>query len=276
MVSSVVNRPVNEVGIVLVAEDDQDVGDSIREILELAGHRVLVARDGGEALRALAENDVDVLVLDLNMPVVDGWTVLREIRGCSRPAVIVNSGEEFSSEQMREFFETRPFGVLSKPTPPRYLLKVVDSALTHLRTLADERDSAADERDRVADRRDTVADERDRVADRRDVVADERDRVADRRDVVADERDAGNDAGRPGAADREGLTEQRRSEAGERATAAAERVRIDAERRIADDARQVAAEERDRTAVDRERLVGEQKRLLDEVSRLRSIEDDDE
>ncbi len=65
---------------VLVAEDDEEVGDYIDLALTSAGHQVERARDGGDVLAALGRPAPDLLLLDLHMPVLDGLEVLRRIR----------------------------------------------------------------------------------------------------------------------------------------------------------------------------------------------------
>ena len=61
---------------ILVAEDDDEVRHLIRVALERAGYRLELARDGQEALTALRRLRFDGLVLDINMPHVDGFDVL--------------------------------------------------------------------------------------------------------------------------------------------------------------------------------------------------------
>jgi len=61
---------------VLVVEDDDDVLDGMNTVLTERGHRVLCARDGARALTLLANVRVDVILLDLTMPVMSGWEFL--------------------------------------------------------------------------------------------------------------------------------------------------------------------------------------------------------
>ena len=223
MARSGVDQLVERGGTVLVADDDASVSESLKEILELAGHRVLVAGDGAEALQVLKEHDVDAIVLDINMPVVDGWTVLRQLGERARPVVVVHSGAEFTPSEMREFFDVRPHGILRKPSPPPLLLSAVDSAVAHSRGLADGRDRAADDRDRIADDRDRIADDRDRAADERDVVASGRDVVADGRDILSRERDRIADNRERAADNRDRMADNRDRAADARDRAADER-----------------------------------------------------
>ncbi|WP_278264637.1 response regulator transcription factor [Nocardia sp. AG03] len=65
---------------VLVVDDDEDVLASVERGLRLSGFRVLVARDGAAALRAVAEHGPDAIVLDMNMPVLDGAGVVTALR----------------------------------------------------------------------------------------------------------------------------------------------------------------------------------------------------
>ena len=65
---------------VLVADDKQDMRALMRKRLNRAGHDVLEAVDGKEALRMALEQNPDVLLLDVSMPAMEGPEVLRELR----------------------------------------------------------------------------------------------------------------------------------------------------------------------------------------------------
>jgi CheY-like chemotaxis protein len=65
---------------VLVVDDDPAVRTTIRLVLERAGYRVSVASDGRAGLTALAAGGIDLLVVDLFMPGMDGLETLREVR----------------------------------------------------------------------------------------------------------------------------------------------------------------------------------------------------
>ena len=66
---------------VLVVDDDQDVLASLERGLRLSGFTVLTAADGAIALRVIADVEPDALVLDMNMPVLDGTGVVTALRG---------------------------------------------------------------------------------------------------------------------------------------------------------------------------------------------------
>jgi CheY-like chemotaxis protein len=82
--------------MVLVVDDDEDVRDAIRELLQRKGYAVLVANDGQEALDLLAAADPPcVVLLDLVMPVMDGWQFLASVQAdpllAQIPVVIVSA-----------------------------------------------------------------------------------------------------------------------------------------------------------------------------------------
>jgi CheY-like chemotaxis protein len=66
---------------VLVVDDEAAIRNSLRDALELDGHHVLVAGDGREALDNVAREPADLVILDLMMPVMDGWAFLEHFRG---------------------------------------------------------------------------------------------------------------------------------------------------------------------------------------------------
>ncbi|MFI6565922.1 response regulator transcription factor [Streptomyces sp. NPDC050534] len=74
---------------VLVVEDEKEIRELLRRYLERAGYGVLTTGSGAEAVRLLGEGDVDLALLDLGLPDVDGEEVLREARARGRMPVLV-------------------------------------------------------------------------------------------------------------------------------------------------------------------------------------------
>jgi CheY-like chemotaxis protein len=64
----------------LVVDDDPDVADLVRQLLEGSGYRIEAAADGAAALRALALRRPDAILLDLLMPQMDGFDVIRALQ----------------------------------------------------------------------------------------------------------------------------------------------------------------------------------------------------
>lgn len=65
---------------ILVVDDEKKIAHELQVTLEKSGFQVAVAYDGDEALEKVQEAKPDLVILDLLMPRVDGWTVLQEIR----------------------------------------------------------------------------------------------------------------------------------------------------------------------------------------------------
>jgi CheY-like chemotaxis protein len=117
---------------VLVVEDNDSLREVIALMLEDAGYRVTVARNGGEGLRHLAQQIVDVVVTDVVMPGLDGWDVARAARRAAPDVgIVLMSGR----------FEPRDRGracagglmLLPKPFAPLELTEVIERALAHRR-----------------------------------------------------------------------------------------------------------------------------------------------
>jgi DNA-binding response OmpR family regulator len=78
---------------ILVVDDEPAMVGALGALLGQAGHRIIAAYDGEEALRRFRDDEPDLVLLDLAMPGMDGATVCRRIREVSDTPVIVVSGE---------------------------------------------------------------------------------------------------------------------------------------------------------------------------------------
>ncbi len=66
---------------VLLVEDHEEIWDFLSRRLRRRGHEVLLAHDGEEGLRKAGAERPDVVLLDMNLPVMDGWTAARALKG---------------------------------------------------------------------------------------------------------------------------------------------------------------------------------------------------
>ena len=102
---------------ILVVDDEAQIRRALRTALTGHGYRVTLAEDGEAALEALGSQPPDVLVLDLVMPGIDGFEVLRQTRTWSELPIIVLSarGEERDKVQALDLgaddYLTKPFGM---------------------------------------------------------------------------------------------------------------------------------------------------------------------
>jgi DNA-binding response OmpR family regulator len=104
------------VGRVLVVDDDADIRGLVRELLERAGHAVIEAGDGREALRRFYAEQPDLVILDVSMPDLDGWGTLERIRELSDVPVVMVTARAGELDKVRglragaDDYVTKPFG----------------------------------------------------------------------------------------------------------------------------------------------------------------------
>lgn len=85
---------------ILVADDEKEIRDLLRLYLENEKYQVLEAADGEEALRLLKTNHVDMCLLDIMMPKMDGYRVLQELRKESNIPVMILSAKTGDAEKI--------------------------------------------------------------------------------------------------------------------------------------------------------------------------------
>ncbi|MEX2273117.1 MAG: response regulator transcription factor [Vicinamibacterales bacterium] len=104
---------------VLVVEDNRSLAQGLKNNLEIEGYEVAVAGDGAEALARVREFDPALVVLDLMLPRVDGYRVLKQMRddGLEIPVLILTAKDQ-EADKVRGFrlgaddYVTKPFGIL--------------------------------------------------------------------------------------------------------------------------------------------------------------------
>jgi DNA-binding response OmpR family regulator len=115
---------------ILVVDDDEDIRLLLRYELSPEGHEVLEAANGEEALALLAAQPVDLVLLDIMMPVLDGWDVLRRVEPESAPPIVVITALSSDSDRhVGELLELGALDVIAKPFTPDWLLRLVEAVL---------------------------------------------------------------------------------------------------------------------------------------------------
>ena len=132
--SQQVPRPVTgkRMKNILIAEDNAVNRELLRELLELRGYSVVEACNGEEALRALGECLPEALLLDLGMPVLDGYRTVQKIRGNPRWATLpVLAVTAYAMHGDKERILSCGFDAyLSKPINPTLLFQELERVLS--------------------------------------------------------------------------------------------------------------------------------------------------
>jgi DNA-binding response OmpR family regulator len=112
-------------GKVLIVDDEPDVLLLLRVNLEAAGYQTVLAADGETALNRIDDSQPDVVLLDIMMPVMDGWGVLRALsERDSGPRVVVVSAKSSDRDIVRAL-TSGALDYVTKPFDPDDLVDVV-------------------------------------------------------------------------------------------------------------------------------------------------------
>jgi DNA-binding response OmpR family regulator len=116
---------------ILVVDDDENILNLERTILEQKGFDVTGASGGAEALRLLAEKTFDLVLLDVMMPEVDGFTVCRKIKEDDRlkdlPVIFLTA--KGGGDALAEGFQSGAVMYINKPFTANKLLTIVHTML---------------------------------------------------------------------------------------------------------------------------------------------------
>jgi DNA-binding response OmpR family regulator len=113
---------------VLIVEDDSKVADLLRVYLEKDGYQVMVASDGINALKLAEEKRPDIILLDLNLPRLDGLEVCRNVRRKSEVPIIMVTARDEDTDKIVGL-ELGADDYITKPFSPREVVARVRAVL---------------------------------------------------------------------------------------------------------------------------------------------------
>lgn len=118
----------------LVVDDNKDVVETLQRRLTKEGYEVSAAYDGEEALRKVKEADPDIILLDLMMPRLNGFEVLKEVREKFkdkwRPIIIISAKDEL--ESMQKCYSMEADHYLTKPCSIENILQGIRTMISLL------------------------------------------------------------------------------------------------------------------------------------------------
>jgi len=110
---------------VLIVEDEKNIREIVKKYLEVSGYTVVSAKDGLDGLYQFNEKSIDLAILDLMMPNMDGFELLREIRNVSDIPVILLTAKKNEMDRLSGFDYGADDYVI-KPFSPKELMKRVE------------------------------------------------------------------------------------------------------------------------------------------------------
>ncbi len=119
---------------ILVVEDDQDIRLLLAETLADIGYQVIEAEDGGTGLRKAVDEDPDIILLDVMMPVIDGFQVLERLQDNpdTHPIPIIMVSAKGQEQDIMRAMRGGAWGYLIKPWSPDDLESKVRNAEAEL------------------------------------------------------------------------------------------------------------------------------------------------
>jgi DNA-binding response OmpR family regulator len=115
---------------ILLVDDDTDIVETMRTVLEGRGYRVIVARDGNAGLSLAERDSPDLIVLDMMMPKKSGFLVLEKLKsrpGGLIPTVMITGNEGSRHRAYAEFLGVKDY--IRKPFAMEKLVRSVDKIL---------------------------------------------------------------------------------------------------------------------------------------------------
>ena len=115
-------------GMVLVAEDDPEFGPELQNLIENAGLGCELVTNGRDALERMARGGIDTLILDLNMPLINGIDVYKQLKSVNAPVptIVITGCRDANADALDAMRDIEFSGILTKPFDPSVLLSKLE------------------------------------------------------------------------------------------------------------------------------------------------------
>ena len=123
---------------ILIADDEQDCIDFVRDALADTSYEVLTAMDGEQALEVARQQSPQLIILDIQMPKRNGFEVFAELRADEKlksvpiimlTAITEKTGIKFDGKDMSHFMDSEPEAYVDKPIEPIVLKQTIKRLL---------------------------------------------------------------------------------------------------------------------------------------------------
>lgn len=116
---------------ILIVEDEKIMQDIIAEYMRKGGHTCFTADDGIEALLILKSNPMDLMILDIMMPHIDGFTICKMAREMSNMPIIILTAKSDEEDKLKGY-EYGADDYMTKPFSPKILLAKANALLRRI------------------------------------------------------------------------------------------------------------------------------------------------
>ena len=116
---------------VLIVDDEPDILLMLRVNLEAHGYETALAADGETALQRVKEDAFDLMLLDVMMPVMDGWGVLENLQRMASPLRVIVVSAKMSERDVLRAITSGAVDYISKPFSPTMLRTLVGEVLAY-------------------------------------------------------------------------------------------------------------------------------------------------
>lgn len=140
---------------ILVVDDNEEFCQNMKDIVELQGYEVLTAHDGFQALELVRQDGLDLVLLDVRMPVMNGVATFKGIRQIAPQLPVVMVTAYAVEECVREALREGAFGFLKKPLDFELLFAVIENTFFKgalVLVVDDDRDLCANMKDVLSDK----------------------------------------------------------------------------------------------------------------------------
>lgn len=118
---------------ILIVEDDEKLRKNLKELLDASGYEALVLENFKDSLKSILESDANLILLDINIPYINGEVLIREIRKESNvPIIMVTSRDSETDEALSISFGADDY--ITKPYNPNILLLRIGAVLKRSET----------------------------------------------------------------------------------------------------------------------------------------------